>query len=158
VKSQVLRRSLKAILLAVLWGVARQHDVYVGLEYALAMAALWLLLEVAIRMNPGMFNNPMVDDRGREQLMDLAPSIIGGVVAPVCMRASIASAVLGLAMTGLVAISPSTSKDIVVILVPVSPMMIGIPLYVILGRLSDLAASQARSQKKVTEHVRFPDR
>jgi len=85
VKSQVLGRSLNAILLAVLWGVARQHDVYVGLKYALAMAALWLLVEVAIRMNPGMLNNPMVDDRGREHLMDLAPSIIGGVVAPVCM-------------------------------------------------------------------------
>jgi hypothetical protein len=71
---------------------ARHHEVYFGLKYAAAMTALWCMIEIAARMNPGSYNNPMMD-----------------------------------------------SGD-----VPNGPMMIGIPLYIMLGKLGELAKRSVR--------------
>jgi hypothetical protein len=44
-----------------LYALARYYEVYFGLKYAAAMTALWFMIEIAARMNPGSFNNPMMD-------------------------------------------------------------------------------------------------
>lgn len=110
-----------------------------GLTYAIGMAALWALLEMAIRLNPGMLNNPALSAAERDLLMDVEPSVVGNVVAPVCIGASIAAALLGFAFTGLVASTPNLAKEVGVLMIPTAPMLIGIPLFMLLARLRDLA-------------------
>jgi hypothetical protein len=141
----MLGRTMQLALLVAGWAYARVTGVSFGAKYASALTALWLVHEAAIRMNPAMLNNPGVDDAGREILMDVDPAVIGGAVAPVAIGAACASALLGMGMTALVASTPSMAKDIAVLIVPAGPMVVGIPLYLILGRLNELADSRRRS-------------
>jgi len=122
-----------------LYAFARHHEVYFGLKYAAAMTALWFMIEIAARMSPGAFNNPLMNGDEASGLERLEPSAIGEVVAPVCAGAGIAVALLGMAITALLVGSPSMQKDAAILIVPTGPMMIGIPLYIMLGKLGELA-------------------
>jgi hypothetical protein len=44
-----------------------------------------------------------------------------------------------MAITALLVGSPSMQKDAAILIVPTGPMMIGIPLYIMLGKLGELA-------------------
>lgn len=136
---RVVARACQVALLGGLWSCAHATGMHFGLNYALAMTALWAFLEIAIRINPGMLNNPGVDENERSKLMDLDQVAIGQIVAPVCIGAGIAAALFGLAITGLLASTPSLQKDAAVLIVPAGPMMLGIPLYLVMGRLADAA-------------------
>jgi hypothetical protein len=92
-------------------------------------------------MNPGSFNNPIMDSSGASGIDRLEPSCIGAVVGPVCAAAGVAVALLGFAITALLVGSPSMQDDAPILLVPAGPMMIGIPLYIMLGKLAELAKS-----------------
>ena len=97
-----------------LYAFARHHEVYMGPKYTAAMTALWFMIEIAARMNPGSFNNPMMEGGDAGSIDQLNPSRIG---------------------------SPSMQKDAAILIVPTGPMMIGIPLYIMLGKLAELAKS-----------------
>jgi hypothetical protein len=135
-------RILQTFALVGLFALARHHGVYFGLKYAAAMTALWFMIEIVARMSPGAFNNPMMadDEVGGLERMDAAT--IGAVVGPVCAAAGVAVALLGLAMTALLVTSPDMQKDAAILVVPTGPMMVGIPLYIMLGKLAELAKSE----------------
>lgn len=154
VKAQAVARLTHLVAIAVLWSVSMRVQFFWGLTYAMGMATLWALLEMALRFNPGMLNNPTVSAADRDLLMDLEPSVVGSVVAPVCISASIASALLGLVMTALVASTPNMATEVGVLMIPAGPMMIGIPLYILLGRLGDLAASARPPARQSDPHPR----
>jgi hypothetical protein len=44
-------------------------------------------------------------------------------------------------MTALLVGAPSMQKEAAILIVPTGPMMIGIPLYIMLGKLEELAKS-----------------
>ncbi|GAB1344407.1 hypothetical protein [Gemmatimonas sp.] len=124
-----------------LYAFARRHEVYFGLKYAAAMTALWFMIEIAARMNPGSFNNPMMESGDANGIDQLEPARIGEVVGPICAAAGVAVALLGVAMTAVLVGAPSMQKDAAILIVPTGPMMIGIPLYIMLGKLAELAKS-----------------
>jgi len=124
-----------------LYAFARHHEVYFGLKYAAAMTALWFMIEIAARMNPGSFNNPMMDSGDANSIDRLEPARIGEVVGPICAAAGVAVALLGVAMTAVLVGAPSMQKDAAILIIPTGPMMIGIPLYIMLGKLAELAKS-----------------
>ncbi|WP_409919123.1 hypothetical protein [Gemmatimonas sp.] len=107
------------------------------------------MIEIAVRMSPGAFNNPMMAVNDAHGLEHLDSARIGEVIAPVCAGAGVAVAMLGLAITALLANSPSMQKDAALLIVPTSPMMIGIPLYIMLGKLADLAKSAHASSPEM---------
>jgi hypothetical protein len=124
-----------------LYAFARYHEVYFGLKYAAAMTALWFMIEIAARMNPGSFNNPKMDSGDATGIDRIEPARIGEVVGPICAAAGVAIALLGVAMTALLVGVPSRQKDAAILIVPTGPMMIGMPLYIMLGKLGELAKS-----------------
>ena len=137
----MILRAVQLTTLLGLYAFARHHEVYFGLKYAAAMTALWFMIEIAARMNPGSFNNPMMDSGDASGIDRLEPSRIGEVVGPICAAAGVAVALLGLAITALLVGSPSMQKDAAILIVPTGPMMIGIPVYIMLGKLAELAKS-----------------
>lgn len=130
-----------------LYALARHHEVYFGLKYAAAMTALWFLIEIAVRMSPGVLNNPMMNRDDLNGLEQLDSACIGEVVAPVCAAAGIAVALLGMAITGLLVSSPDMQNAAAILIVPTGPMMLGIPLYILLGRLAELAKSSRAASR-----------
>jgi hypothetical protein len=92
-------------------------------------------------MNPGSFNNPVMESGDASGIDRLEPSCIGEVVGPICAAAGVAVALLGVAITALLVGAPSLQKDAAILIVPTGPMMIGIPLYIMLGKLAELAKS-----------------
>ena len=120
---------------------------YFGLKYAAAMTALWFLIEIAVRMSPGALNNPMMDRDDANGLEQLDSARIGEVVAPVCVAAGIAAALLGMAITGLLVRSPDMQNDAAILIVPTGPMMLGIPLYIVLERLAELAKNSRAASR-----------
>lgn len=135
----MILRTVQLTALLGLYAFARHHEVYFGLKYAAAMTALWFMIEIAARMNPGSFNNPMMDSGDASGIDRLEPSRIGEVVGPICAAAGVAVALLGLAITALLVGSPSMQKDAAILIVPTGPMMIGIPVYIMMGKLAELA-------------------
>jgi hypothetical protein len=99
------------------------------------------MIEIAARMNPGSFNNPVMDSGDANSIHRLEPARIGEVVGPVCAAAGVAAALLGVAMTALLDGAPGIQKDAAILIIPSGPMMIGIPLYIMLGKLVELAKS-----------------
>lgn len=124
-----------------LYAFARHYDVYFGLKYAGAMTALWFMIEVAARINPGAFNNQMMDRGDANGIDQLEPARLGAIAGPICAAAGVAVALLGVAMTALLVVAPSMKKDAAILIIPTAPMMIGIPLYIMLGRRAELAKS-----------------
>jgi hypothetical protein len=137
----MILRIVRGTTMLGLYAFARHHEVYFGLKYAAAMTALWFMIEIAARMNPGSFNNPMMDSGDAGGIDRLEPSRIGAFVGPVCAAAGVAVATLGLAITALLVGAPSMQKDAAILIVPTGPMMIGIPRYIMLGKLGELAKS-----------------
>jgi hypothetical protein len=135
----MMLRVVQLTTLLGLYAFARHHDVYFGLKYAAAMTALWFMIEIVARMNPGSFNNPMMDSGDANGIDRLEPARIGEVVGPICAAAGAAVALLGVAMTALLVGAPSMQEDAAILIVPTGPVMIGIPLYIMLGKLAELA-------------------
>lgn len=71
----------------------------------------------------------------------LEPARIGEGVGPICAAAGVAVALLGVVMTALLVGAPIMQKDAAILIIPTGPMMIGIPLYIMLGKLGELAKS-----------------
>lgn len=137
----MILRIVQFMALLGLYALARHHEVYFGLKYAAAMTALWFMIEIAARMNPGSFNNPMMESGDASGIDLLEPSRIGDVVGSICAAAGVAVALLGIAITALLVGSPSMQKDAAILIVPTGPMMIGIPVYIMMGKLAELAKS-----------------
>lgn len=137
----MLLRIIQLTTMLGLYAFARHHEVYFGLKYAAAMTALWFMIEIAARMNPSSFNNPMMESGDANGIDQLEPARIGEVVGPICASAGVAVALLGVAMTAVLVGAPSMQKDAAILIVPTGPMMIGIPLYIMLGKLAELAKS-----------------
>lgn len=137
----MMLRIVQLTIMLGLYAFARYHDVYFGLKYAAAMTALWFMIEIAARMNPGSFNNPMMDSGDANGIDQLEPAHLGAIVGPIRAAAGVAIALLGVAMTALLVAAPSMQKDAAILIIPTGPMMIGIPLYIMLGKLAELAKS-----------------
>ena len=132
-------RLIQIASLSGLYFTATHYQVFFGLKYAAAMTALWLMIEIAARMSPGALNNPMMDETAARGLEQLDAKDVGAVVAPVCAAAGIAVALLGMGITALLVSAPDLQNDAAILIVPTGPMMIGIPLYIMMGRLAELA-------------------
>jgi len=148
-RQMALARVVHLVLLAVLRFMATRDSVYVGLKYALVMSALWWLIEMAIRLNPSMLNIPGLSDHEHEQLMFLEPKDVGPVIAPICIGAACAAVLFGMAVTSLVASSATTGSDIAILFVPATPLMLGIPLYLVIGRLNELQTERCKRRADV---------
>jgi hypothetical protein len=137
----MILRIVQGTTMLCLYALASHHEVYFGVTYAAAMTALWFMIGIAARMNPGSFNNPMMDGGDAGGIDRLEPSRIGEVVGPICAAAGVAVALLGVAITALLVGAPSLQKDATILIVLAGPMMFGIPLQIMLGKLGEMAKS-----------------
>lgn len=143
--ANVLLRLTPWIACLPLWVFAKGHQVFFGLKYALCMCALWVMIEIAFRLNPAGVNIPGLTDDARSHLYEIDAHEIGRAVSPISIGASLVAVLVGFALTSIEISSKGATKDLTVLIVPAGPLILGIPVYLILGRLTELASGRGKA-------------